>query len=134
MGQATAPDFTGIVVAAGRSARFGGALPKQFLEIGGRLVVERSVDRVAEPADVGEVVLVVAPEHLDGEFAARLRAHPRIAAVVAGGETRAASVAAGLAAVPADRPFVLVHDAARPLASAALVARVIEATRRVLAI
>jgi len=129
MGQTTAPDFTGIVVAAGRSARLGGPLPKQFLEIGGRLVVERSVDRLAEPADVGEVVVVVAPEQLDGEFVARLRAHPGIGAIVAGGETRAASVAAGLAAVPEDRTYVLVHDAARPLASAALISRVIEATR-----
>ncbi len=129
MGQVTAPDFTGIVVAAGRSARFGGPLPKQFLEIEGRLVVERSVDRLAEPADVGEVVVVVAPEQLDGEFVARLHAHPRISAIVAGGDTRAASVAAGLAAVPADRVYVLVHDAARPLTSPALVSRVIEATR-----
>jgi 2-C-methyl-D-erythritol 4-phosphate cytidylyltransferase/2-C-methyl-D-erythritol 2,4-cyclodiphosphate synthase len=129
MGQKTAPDFTAIVVAAGRSARFGGPLPKQFLEIGGRLVVERSVDRLAESADVGEVVVVVAPEQLGGEFVERLQAHPRIAAVVVGGETRAASVAAGLAAVPEARTYVLVHDAARPLASPALVSRVIEATR-----
>ena len=101
MVQATAPDFTGIVVAAGRSARLGGPIPKQFLEIGGRLIVERSVDGLAVSADVGEVVVVVAPEQLNGEFAARLQAHPRIGAIVAGGETRAASVAAGLAAVPA---------------------------------
>jgi 2-C-methyl-D-erythritol 4-phosphate cytidylyltransferase/2-C-methyl-D-erythritol 2,4-cyclodiphosphate synthase len=129
MVQATAPDFTGIVVAAGLSARLGGPIPKQFLEIGGRLIVERSVDRLAVSADVGEVVVVVAPEQLDGEFAARLQAHPRIGAIVAGGETRAASVAAGLAAVPAGRTYVLVHDAARPLASPALISRVIEATR-----
>ena len=70
MVQATAPDFTGIVVAAGRSARLGGPIPKQFLEIGGRMVVERSIDRLAASADVAEVVVVVAPEQLDGEFAA----------------------------------------------------------------
>ena len=129
MGQATASDFTGIVVAAGRSARFGGPLPKQFLEIGGRWVVERCVDRLAEAVEVGEVVVVVAPEEMDGEFAARLRAHPRVGAIVAGGKTRAASVAAGLTAVPTDRTYVLVHDAARPMASAELVRRVIDATR-----
>jgi len=127
MGQAF--DFTGIVVAAGRSARFGGPLPKQFLQIGGRLVVERSVDRLAEAAEVGEIVVVLAQEDIEGEFAARIRAHRRVGAIVAGGETRAASVAAGLAAVPTDRTYVLVHDAARPLASAELIRRVIEATR-----
>lgn len=129
MGQAIASDFTGIVVAAGRSARFGGPIPKQFLEIGGRWVVERCVDRLAEAVGVGEVVVVLAPNEMDGEFAARLRGHPGVGAIVAGGETRAASVAAGLRAVPADRTYVLVHDAARPLASAELVRRVIDATR-----
>ncbi len=129
MGQAIASDFTGIVVAAGRSARFGGPIPKQFLEIGGRWVVERCVDRLAGAVGVGEVVVVLAPDEMDAEFAARLRAHPGVCAIVAGGETRAASVAAGLRAVPADRTYVLVHDAARPMASAELVRRVIDATR-----
>ena len=49
--------------------------------------------------------------------------------MVAGGETRSASVRAGLAALPADASVVLVHDAARPLASAELFARVVEAVR-----
>ncbi|MCH7781078.1 MAG: NTP transferase domain-containing protein, partial [Acidobacteria bacterium] len=78
MGQAIASDFTGIVVAAGRSARFGGPIPKQFLEIGGRWVVERCVDRLAGAVGVGEVVVVLAPDEMDAEFAARLRAHPGV--------------------------------------------------------
>ena len=129
MGHPKAPDFSGVVVAAGRAARFGGPLPKQFLQIEGRLVVEHSADRLAEHPAVGEIVVVLAPEQLQGDFAERLRSHPRVGAIVAGGDTRAVSVAAGLAAVPSERPYVLVHDAARPLASTALVSRVIEATR-----
>jgi len=125
----TRPDFAGIVVAAGRSARFDGPLPKQFLELGGRLVVERSVDRLCLAASVGEIVVVVAPEERDGVYAARLRNHPRVHSVVAGGATRAASVAAGLAAVADGSRYVLVHDAARPMASAELIERVIQATR-----
>ncbi|NIM60286.1 MAG: 2-C-methyl-D-erythritol 4-phosphate cytidylyltransferase [Acidobacteria bacterium] len=129
MAQPSAPDFAGVIVAAGRSARFGGARPKQFLEIGGRLVVERSIDALAAAAAVAEVVVVVAADRCSGAIADRLRAHPAVSAVVQGGATRAASVAAGLAAVPAQREYVLVHDAARPLASTELVARVIDATR-----
>jgi len=129
MGQASAPDFTAIVVAAGRAERFGGPLPKQFLEVGGRLVLEHSVDRLASATGVGEVVVVLSAEQIDGEFSDRLRKHPAVLTLVAGGATRAASVAAGLTAVPAGRDYVLIHDAARPLASVALVSRVIEATR-----
>ena len=124
-----APDFAGIVVAAGSSSRFDGALPKQYLELDGRLVVERSVDLLAASPAVAEVVVVVSADRLDGEYADRLRSHPAVTGVVAGGSTRADSVACGLAAVAPHTKFVLVHDAARPLASADLVGRVVTATR-----
>jgi len=124
-----APDFAGIVVAAGSSSRFDGALPKQYLELAGRLVVERSVDLLSASDSVAEVVVVVASDRLDGDYADRLRAHPFVNAVVEGGATRADSVARGLAAVAPEHRFVLVHDAARPLAPADLVERVVQATR-----
>ena len=110
------------------SSRFDGNVPKQYLELAGRLVVEHSVDRLAASDAVGEVVVVVAADRLDGEQADRLRSHPDVTAVVAGGATRADSVACGLAAVPEEREFVLVHDAARPQASDGLIARVVDAT------
>ncbi|NIL99989.1 MAG: NTP transferase domain-containing protein, partial [Acidobacteria bacterium] len=96
MSQATPADFTGIVVAAGRAERFGGPLPKQFLTISGRWVVEHSVDALAGHDAVASVVVVLAKEHVGGEFGDRLRAHPRVSAVVEGGATRSESVAAGL--------------------------------------
>jgi 2-C-methyl-D-erythritol 4-phosphate cytidylyltransferase len=99
-----------VVVAAGSGARFGGA--KQFAMLGGRPLAAWAVD-AARPVSTG-VVLVVPPESLDraGAWGAD--------AVVAGGSTRSASVRAGLSAVPVDAEIVVVHDGARPLASAAL--------------
>jgi 2-C-methyl-D-erythritol 4-phosphate cytidylyltransferase len=99
-----------VVVAAGSGARFGG--PKQFAMLGGRPLAAWAVD-AARPVSTG-VVLVVPPESLDraGAWGAD--------AVVAGGSTRSASVRAGLSAVPVDAEIVVVHDGARPLASAAL--------------
>jgi 2-C-methyl-D-erythritol 4-phosphate cytidylyltransferase len=95
-----------VVVAGGRGARFGSY--KQFAVLGGREVVEWSLD-AALRACTGVVLVVPA-----GTLAAT---DGRASHVVAGGATRPASVRAGLAAVPADAEIVVVHDAARPLAS-----------------
>jgi len=106
-----------IVVAAGSGARFGGA--KQFRTVGAGRLVDRAVEVAGRHAD-GVVVVLPAGSAWDG---------PPVAATVAGGPTRAASVRAGLAAVPAAAEIVLVHDAARPLADDALFDRVIDAVR-----
>ncbi|MGH9184530.1 MAG: IspD/TarI family cytidylyltransferase [Acidimicrobiales bacterium] len=98
-----------MVVAAGSGERFGG--PKQYEPLGGRRVVDWSVEAAAAVCD--GVVLVVPPD-LSGE------PEPDVAAVVGGGLTRSGSVRAGLAAVPADADVIVVHDAARPLASVRL--------------
>jgi 2-C-methyl-D-erythritol 4-phosphate cytidylyltransferase len=107
-----------IVVAGGEGRRFGGL--KQFAQVGGRLVIEWAVDAARSAAD--GVVLVVPGNYL--EEAVR---HAWCPVVVAGGPTRAASVRAGLARVPAAAKIVVVHDAARPVASADLFAAVVAA-------
>ena len=121
-------DFEGVVVAAGRSTRYGGKLPKQFQDLAGRSVLERSVAALADRPAVRGVVVVLAPDELNGPAAAAVRKWPGVECVVAGGATRAESVMRGLEAT-GSAPFLLVHDAVRPLASAALVDAVMEATR-----
>jgi 2-C-methyl-D-erythritol 4-phosphate cytidylyltransferase len=105
----------GIVVAAGAGSRFGGA--KQFAPLGTGRVVDWAVVATAGACD--GVVLVLPPDvPWDGV---------PVAAVVAGGATRAESVRAGLAAVPAEAVIIVVHDAARPLAPPGLFQAVVEA-------
>jgi 2-C-methyl-D-erythritol 4-phosphate cytidylyltransferase len=106
-----------IVVAAGRGDRFGA--PKQFLELAGTRLVDRAVDACTR---AGAAVVVVLPADVawDG---------PPVHAAVAGGATRSDSVRAGLTALPATVEVVVVHDAARPLASAVLFDAVIAAVR-----
>jgi 2-C-methyl-D-erythritol 4-phosphate cytidylyltransferase len=109
-----------IVVAGGEGRRFGG--PKQFSRVGGRLVVEWSLEAASSVAE--GVVLVVPQDVLaDGSL------HGGCTEVVAGGATRSASVRAGLARVPRSAEIVVVHDAARPLASTGLFKSVVEAVR-----
>ncbi|MFT4299366.1 MAG: 2-C-methyl-D-erythritol 4-phosphate cytidylyltransferase [Aeromicrobium sp.] len=111
-----------LVLAGGTGSRFGSEQPKQLLDLGGRSVFARSVDALAGHRRVDRIVLVThaasAPE------AERIAAaEPKVVSVVAGGDTRAASTRAGLAAVPAwgDDDLVLVHDAARPLVPPAVI-------------
>lgn len=111
------PEVWTIIVAGGGGSRFGG--PKQFVDLVGLSILERSV----EPAlSVSDGVVVVVPAGLEGEAAAI-----EGTVVVAGGESRSASVRAGLAAVPASSAVILIHDAARPLASTELFRRIVDA-------
>jgi 2-C-methyl-D-erythritol 4-phosphate cytidylyltransferase len=106
-----------IVVAAGGGERFGA--PKQFLLLGTGRLVDRAVAAAAAACD--EVVLVLPAGHAwDGA---------PVTATVTGGATRAESVRAGLAAVSARADVIVVHDAARPLATPDLFRVVIAAVR-----
>lgn len=109
-----------VVVAAGAASRFGSA--KQFAMLTGRPVYEHAVDTAL--ASCEGVVLVVPAESLDVVS----RARPD-AVVVAGGDSRSASVRCGLAALPEEAKVILVHDAARPLATPDLFERVVAAVR-----
>ncbi len=102
-----------IVVAGGVGTRFGAA--KQWSPLAGRRVIDWSVAAAAEACD--GVVLVVPLDDVGRDDL------PSGCSVVSGGATRSASVRAGLAAVPSDAAIVLVHDAARPLASGDLFRR-----------
>jgi 2-C-methyl-D-erythritol 4-phosphate cytidylyltransferase len=110
-----------VVVAAGSGTRFGG--PKQYEPLGSTRIVDRSVASACRVAD--RVVLVVAAGDLD-EVRAHFVAVAKVV-VVAGGATRSASVRGGLAAVSDDAEVIVVHDAARPLATDALFQQVIAA-------
>jgi len=113
-----------IVLAAGRGERMDATFPKALLPFGGATIVGRAVELASAAASVS--VVVVAPPGWEAEVHRAVDAFG-VDAVVAGGETRQASVRAGLAAVAADVERILCHDAARPLASPALFRRALEA-------
>lgn len=111
-----------IVVAGGSGQRFGRA--KQFDLLAGRRILDWSIAAASSVAD--ELVVVVPAEAVVSETAGEVAQLHR-ALVVAGGATRSASVRAGLGAVSARASVVVVHDAARPLASPALFRAVVAA-------
>jgi 2-C-methyl-D-erythritol 4-phosphate cytidylyltransferase / 2-C-methyl-D-erythritol 2,4-cyclodiphosphate synthase len=117
-----------IVVAAGRGLRAGGPIAKQYRTIAGEPVVRLSLSLFAHHPEISRVQPVIHSD--DCDLFARAAAGLAAAPPVLGGTTRQASVRAGLAAL-ADHPpeIVLIHDAARPFASPALVSRAIAAGR-----
>ena len=118
-----------VLVAAGRSTRFGGAVPKQFLDLGGEPIAVRAARALAGAPGVDSVVVVVPPDALGGSQDRALRAVRGVHAVVAGGASRAASALAGVEAAT-DAAYVLVHDAARPFVQSSTITAVLKAARR----
>jgi 2-C-methyl-D-erythritol 4-phosphate cytidylyltransferase len=106
-----------LVVAAGRGERLGTPVPKAFAILAGRPMVEWSVAALREVAAIGEIVVAL-PEGV---------AAPDGTIGVPGGTQRSHSVRAALAAAAGHEDVVLVHDAARPLVTPALVAACLDA-------
>ena len=120
-------DVAVIVLAAGSGERLGAQRPKAFVGLAGQVMLAHSLMAFEEHEAVDSIVLVVPPGWVGpAEMLIDDLGCARVTSIEEGGPSRAASVRAGLAAVPARRgTAVLVHDAARPIVPAALVDRVL---------
>ncbi|MGA7490241.1 MAG: bifunctional 2-C-methyl-D-erythritol 4-phosphate cytidylyltransferase/2-C-methyl-D-erythritol 2,4-cyclodiphosphate synthase [Xanthobacteraceae bacterium] len=117
-----------VVVAAGRGLRAGGDLPKQYRHILGEPVIRPSLAALALHPGISSVQPVIHPD--DRPLFEQATAGLGLLPAVHGGASRQASVCAGLEALERHQPrLVLVHDAARPFASEALITRAITAAR-----
>ncbi len=112
-----------IIVAAGRGQRMGGKTPKQYRQIDGQAVLEKSVNAFT---DFGPVIVVIHPDDQD-LWADIARNLPDTVLTVFGGETRTHSVKNGLSALGKSPPdIVLIHDAARPFVTRTIIQEVID--------
>ncbi|HXP06331.1 MAG TPA: bifunctional 2-C-methyl-D-erythritol 4-phosphate cytidylyltransferase/2-C-methyl-D-erythritol 2,4-cyclodiphosphate synthase [Stellaceae bacterium] len=118
-----------LVLAAGRGARFGGSLPKQYLPLGGSSVLRHAVDAFSRHSRIDGVLVTIRPE--DREVYDGALAGLDLLPSVFGGAERQDSVRLGLEALAAHRPErVLIHDGARPFPDAAMIDRVLDALDR----
>ncbi|TAK17469.1 MAG: 2-C-methyl-D-erythritol 4-phosphate cytidylyltransferase, partial [Acidobacteria bacterium] len=118
-----------VIVAGGRGARLGADLPKQLLDLGGRSMLQRAVDAFDAHPRVHEFVVVL-PEDLVARGRELIGGAAGPWRFAAGGARRQDSVQNGLQALSSKVDVVLVHDAARPFVSAALIDRVIDAAAK----
>jgi 2-C-methyl-D-erythritol 4-phosphate cytidylyltransferase/2-C-methyl-D-erythritol 2,4-cyclodiphosphate synthase len=118
-----------IIAAGGRGTRFGGTLPKQWLSLAGQTLLQRSVAAFDRHREVHEIVVVLPADALDADAPTPLppTSTTKAMSYVAGGARRQDSVANGFNAISPDADIVLVHDAARPLVSEAVISRTIAA-------
>ncbi|WP_399552960.1 2-C-methyl-D-erythritol 4-phosphate cytidylyltransferase [uncultured Leifsonia sp.] len=123
----TDPRIAVIVVAAGSGTRLGAGAPKAFVRLAGRTLLERSVHALRGMRTLPQVIVVAPADRLEEAAAVGEAALGSPVVVVAGGETRQRSVAAGLARLAPSVEVVLVHDAARALTPAALFDAVVDA-------
>lgn len=115
-----------IIAAGGRGLRLGGAVPKQLLTVAGRPILERSVTVFLTHPDVDEIVVAL-PADLAADPPPYLNDDRKRVRIVTGGERRQDSVSRAFGAVDARADVVVVHDAARPFATADLISRTIAA-------
>jgi 2-C-methyl-D-erythritol 4-phosphate cytidylyltransferase len=109
-----------LIVAAGRGERLGSGRPKALVLLSGKPMLQWSVDALREVAAVERIVVALPPDALDQA--------PENTVGVAGGAVRSESVRNALEAVPGGDP-VIVHDAARPLATSELFERALQDLR-----
>ena len=126
----TKPRVIALIAAAGQGTRLGAEVPKAYVELRGRTLLERSVRALLASGVVDEVIVLVSPD-MEPEAAriigridtagAKDTTNAAPIRLVHGGSERADSVWAGLQAIPDDDAVVLIHDAARALTPAAMV-------------
>ena len=112
-----------IIAAAGSGERFGAPIPKALIHLGDKTLIEHAI---ANLAPVVKQIVVTAPAGYEDQIRALVGSD---ITVVTGGSTRSESVRIGLQAIDTDAKFVLIHDAARALASTALAQSVIDALK-----
>ncbi len=129
----TLPNIAALIVAAGQGMRAGGGMPKQYRPLAGRPLLSHALEALAGHEAIGMVQCVIGPDQSDLFAAARAAVSlgaAKIGAPVPGGATRQQSVRAGLEALAQNPPdLVLIHDAARPFLSAAVIDRLLAALR-----
>jgi len=109
-----------VIPAGGSGERLGANMPKALVQLGGKTLIEHAV---AQMAPIADQIVVAAPTGYEDQFRSLLGTEVTI---VTGGITRTESVKAALSVLSKDLSYVLVHDAARPLASADLARRIIK--------
>ena len=119
-------------VAGGSSERFGGELPKQYIEIAGKPLLSHTIEKFEKADSVDSIVLVVAEDYL--AYTSENIVDPfdfhKVSKIVSGGESRRESVLNGLKSLSSSTSYVAIHDAARPLVSVVDINNVVKAAQK----
>jgi 2-C-methyl-D-erythritol 4-phosphate cytidylyltransferase len=118
------PDYYALIPSAGVGARMGVNLPKQYLPLAGKSVLQHTVNGFLSTPEIQHIYIVVSPD--DAYVENHVELNDRVTILRCGGETRSESVRNGLDMLQVRaNDFVLVHDAARPGITSSLIQKLI---------
>jgi 2-C-methyl-D-erythritol 4-phosphate cytidylyltransferase len=126
--RATPTKNVAVLLAGGMGARVGLGIPKQLIKVAGKPVIEHTLAALDAHPLVDEIIVLMAPGHLDAVHAViRSGGYRKVTKVLEGGETRNESTLAGLRALDEEECNVLFHEAVRPFVSARIITECFEA-------
>ena len=118
----------GIILASGTGTRYGGDIPKQFVEISGRTILERTIDIFEKSSCIDSIVVVVTPEfRVLAQEIIEKNDYKKIEKILNGGKERKDSSYIGVNSIDEIEANVLIHDCARPFVSLSVLEKCIKA-------
>ena len=117
-----------IVLAGGSGRRMGNALPKQFLKVNERMIIEHTIDAFERSVRIDEIAVVTHPDYVE-EMKQIIASNPwkKVAQVLLGGKERTDSTLSALRAYTEGDDRLLIHDGVRPLVSQEIIENVCDA-------
>ncbi len=122
-------NVTAIIVAAGKGRRMGSEVPKQYLMVDGKIILDKTIEQFEKNSRVDNIILVVNAEDIESVKKKLSYERPRINKVISGGAERINSVYNGILSMDEDMQngIVLIHDGVRPFVSQKLINNCIDA-------
>lgn len=115
-----------VIVAAGRGSRMGSDIPKQYMTVAGKTIIDTTLYKFEKSSVVDEIILVVNKDDIDYVKPSIACNYSKVSEVVTGGSTRTRSVYEGIKAARDDCGLLIVHDGVRPFISYNLISTVVE--------
>ncbi len=120
---------TAIILGGGTGSRLGGKIPKQFLLLNEKMIIEHTLDKFENCNLIDEIIIVSIESHIEEfEKIVKKNKYDKVKKIVVGGDTRQQSVSNGLKLVASE--FVMVHDGVRPFVSEKNIIAIIQSMRK----
>ena len=118
----------GIILASGTGSRYGSDIPKQFVKIAGKTVLEHTIEIFEKSEDINDIIIVITPEYRTmAEEILLKNNYKKISKLLNGGETRKESSFIGISSIEDEEANVIIHDCARPFLTQKIIADCIDA-------
>lgn len=119
-----------IILASGTGSRFGSEIPKQFLKINDKTILEISIEAFENNSQIDEIIVVITPEYRKlAEEILKKNNYKKVSKILNGGETRKDSSSIGVESITEKEANILIHDCARPFVSQRIINECIESLK-----